>query len=103
VQPKTDGNLLKSLREYYSDVKTKRQLNLNVSAGFCQRSTLQKDFNAFLPPCKLGLAAELPLLQSSTSSSTELDNIFDDYLQSIINDSSTSVTNTSSCPHVPIL
>jgi hypothetical protein len=74
VQPKTDGNLLKSLREYYSDVKTKRQLNLDVSAGFCQRSTLQKDFNAFLPPCKLGLAAELPLLQSSTSSSTELDN-----------------------------
>jgi hypothetical protein len=99
----TTWPVVKSLCEYYSDIKTKRQLNLDVPVGFCQRSTLQKDFNEFLPPCKLGSAAECPILQSATPSSTDFDNNFEDDLQNIINDSSTSVTNNLSCPHVPIL
>jgi hypothetical protein len=53
LQPKSDTNILKCLREYYSNVKTKRQLNLDVPAGFRQRTNLQRDFSEFLPPGKL--------------------------------------------------
>jgi hypothetical protein len=31
---KTVDNLLRSLQKYYNEVKTRRQLNLNVPAGF---------------------------------------------------------------------
>ncbi len=37
---KTLDNLLKSLRRYYKEVKTKRQLSLEVPAGFRQSSNL---------------------------------------------------------------
>jgi len=43
-------NILKTLRQYYSEVKTKRQLNLNLPAGFCQDNTTQRNFKEFLPP-----------------------------------------------------
>jgi len=43
-------NVLKTLRQYYSEVKTKRQLNLNLPAGFCQDNTTQRNFKEFLPP-----------------------------------------------------
>lgn len=48
-----DPSILTSLHQYYSTVKTKRQLNLDVPAGFRQPSTLQRDFHDFLPPGKL--------------------------------------------------
>jgi len=46
---KPDGELLKSLRKYYSEVKTKRQLNMSTPAGFHQTSNLQSLFNEFSP------------------------------------------------------
>jgi hypothetical protein len=35
-------NLLASLRRYYKDIKTKRQLNLEVPAGFRQNNNFQR-------------------------------------------------------------
>jgi hypothetical protein len=52
VETSKDENLLQSLCQYYSEVKTKRQLNLNLPAGFHSSSSLQKDYNIFAPPCK---------------------------------------------------
>jgi hypothetical protein len=46
------NNLLKSLRRYYDSVRTKRQLNLNVPAGFHQTSQVQQLFHNFMPPKK---------------------------------------------------
>ena len=61
---KSETNILKSLRDYYAEIKTKRQLNHGVPAGFLQHSTLQKDFWEFLPPCKLRNTAESSILKS---------------------------------------
>jgi len=35
-------NLLANLRRYYKDIKTKRQLNLEMPAGFCQDNNFQR-------------------------------------------------------------
>jgi hypothetical protein len=40
---------LKTLWRYYKEVKTKRQLSLEVPAGFPQSSILQQNFRPFLP------------------------------------------------------
>jgi hypothetical protein len=58
-------NLLSSLRCYYKGVKTKRQLNLDVPAGFRQSSDLQRQFRTLTPPRKA----------SQTSSNIPLDTI----------------------------
>jgi hypothetical protein len=47
---KHSDNLLKSLRKYYAEVKTKSQLSLNVLAGFHQANMTQKNFQEFMPP-----------------------------------------------------
>jgi hypothetical protein len=73
IEHNKDKNLLQSLRQYYSEVKTKRQLNLNRPAGFRSSSTLQKDYNIFNPPCK---ARSEEILQSSdhTTATTTIAN-----------------------------
>ncbi len=38
-------NLLHQLRQYYSDIKTKRQLNFEVPAGFRKLTQHQQDYN----------------------------------------------------------
>jgi hypothetical protein len=40
-------NLLKSLRQYYKEVKSRRQLNLNVPAGFRQDTRINKERRAY--------------------------------------------------------
>jgi hypothetical protein len=50
--PKDLDNLLKSLRQYYDSVRTKRQHNLQVPAGFRPTSQLQQMFHNFTPPRK---------------------------------------------------
>jgi len=37
--------ILHRIRQYYADVKSKRQLNLEVPAGFCKLTQHQKDYN----------------------------------------------------------
>ncbi len=58
-------NLLKSLRRYYDSVRTKRQLNLNVPAGFRQKSHVQQLFHNFTPPRKA--RSEDPIISQVTS------------------------------------
>jgi hypothetical protein len=96
LQTKSDTNILKCLQEYYSDVKTKCQLNLDVPAGFRQHNNLQWNFNKFLPPGKLRSAAE-PSEKSISSESTEMHTL------NIQDDLPTPVTNDSSGSQVPIL
>jgi hypothetical protein len=42
IESKKDNNLLINLRQYYDEVKTKRQLNLEIPAGFRHQNTLQR-------------------------------------------------------------
>jgi hypothetical protein len=58
TESKNLDNLLKSLRQYYKEVKTKCQLNLNVPAGFRQSSNLQKNFHSFTPPRQSSVLVE---------------------------------------------
>jgi len=43
-------DLLRRLRQYYNEIKNKRQLGLNVPAGFRSMSKLQQDFKSIIPP-----------------------------------------------------
>jgi hypothetical protein len=54
IKVETDkiDNILQDLRSYYSTIKTKRQLGLNVPAGFHQDSSLQQQFKIHSPPRK---------------------------------------------------
>jgi hypothetical protein len=45
-------NLLKDLRDYYAFIKTKRQLGLDVPAGFRRESTHKQQFIMYSPPRK---------------------------------------------------
>jgi hypothetical protein len=42
VESEKVNNLLDALQQYYSDIKTRRQLNFEVPAGFCQNNNYQK-------------------------------------------------------------
>jgi hypothetical protein len=59
-------NLLKTLRQYYKEIKTKWQLSLDVPAGFHKSSNLQQNFCAFTPPRKSSNTADVSSLGSST-------------------------------------
>jgi hypothetical protein len=61
-------NLLSSLRQYYKDVKTKRQLNLDVPVGFQQSSDLQRQFRTLTPPRKSSqISTTIPSDTTNTS------------------------------------
>jgi hypothetical protein len=103
-------NILRDLRQYYSTVKTKHQLSMDVPAGFHQSTQLHKDFQQFLPP---------PSADSSSSTVSKFSNLqstSDDIsTESIVDQSSGSipksnliidpspVTNSSSRTAVPIV
>jgi len=101
---KSSDNLIKSLRQYYSEVKTKRQLNLDVPAGFRSSSALQKEFREFTPPCKTRSSV---ICNSTTTSDIASDKVSPAHtlttLSSLESPLPTSDTNTSSSVHVPIL
>jgi hypothetical protein len=108
-------NVLKTLRQYYSEVKTKRQLNLNLLAGFRQDNTTQQNFKEFLRPTTSSTGDSptsnnpdsLPILNSVSENTIERDCIG----SSSERDTGTlpthshpsSVTNLSSVAPVPIL
>jgi hypothetical protein len=108
VQPKIAtsehdvDNILCSLRRYYSEIKTKRQLSLDLPAGFCQDNTLQRNYKEFLPPEKISSAD--PTTVEHHLLSTVSDIIPDDnntLTHPIVPPA--SVTNESSIAPVPIL
>jgi len=43
-------NILRELCQYYADIKTKRQLGLDIPAGFQRSSDHQKEFILYTPP-----------------------------------------------------
>jgi hypothetical protein len=58
-------SILCSLRRYYSEVKTKRQLGLEVPASFRSSSTLQQNFCCFTPPRRAKtVELDTPLLET---------------------------------------
>jgi hypothetical protein len=71
VQIETDklNNILRDLRKYYADVKTKRQLGLNVPAGFRRQSNLQTNTILHTPPRKSTLSSSDMHIFSSLSPS----------------------------------
>jgi hypothetical protein len=47
ITSKKESNLLCDLRQYYNEVKTKRQLNMNVPAGFRHNTSFQRRVHDF--------------------------------------------------------
>ncbi|MFN9980444.1 MAG: hypothetical protein ACK53Y_11040, partial [bacterium] len=99
---KKQDNLLHTLCQYYDEVKTKRQLNLNVPAGFRNNSSLQRQVLDFRLQNTSPPDLSLPDITSSTTESQEelslqqASNIMDEIGKD-------SLTNSSSSVKVPIL
>lgn len=98
-QCKNLDNLLKSLRHHYKEVKTKRQLSLDVPAGLRQASEQQRHFCALNPPRKCSLAISLDTLDESLIQTL----IRVDCSHNPFVNSADSITNHSSMVSVPIL
>ncbi len=96
---KSGDHLLNSLRQYYSDVTTKRQLNMETPAGFRQNTNLQKLFNEFLPPTNSSASGSTLVPDSSSLFPTTTDTASSVTLPTTPFPS----TNTSSSAQCPIL
>ncbi len=96
--------LLRSLRRYYDEVKTKRQLQLDTPAGFRQTSTHNQLFQSFTPPRKTQQQVDNAHLNHQTISdqlpSTSLPH--QDTLEQSLSEAD-PVTNRPIPSHVPIL
>jgi hypothetical protein len=90
-------NILQSLRQYFTDIKTKRQLNLNVPAGFRLASDLQKQFRSFTPPRKARSG------DHGTSSQANSSILSSSSLVESVADVSHLATDQTSPANVPIL
>jgi hypothetical protein len=101
-------NLLKNLRQYYKEVKTKRQLNLDVPAGLRRATTQQRQLRDFQNSqleypsveCDSALPSEPSLL--SQVSDTLPNPSCHDLVQPTL-DTTTTNTNSSSSVPIPIL
>lgn len=108
VETEKIDNILQDLRKYYSTIKTKRQLGLNVPAGYRRDTNHQQQIKQFSPPRKL---SELDQTTSSTETSEAFDSLqlLSSMMISSSNDAldvehSTSVTDQSSSQlHIPIV
>jgi hypothetical protein len=96
------NHILQHLRHYYSDIKTKRQLNLDLPAGFRQDSTAQRNFKEFLPPAKSSPATNLSDQFHRLSTLSELSDDSPSPVDTLVSNPA-SVTNESNIVHVPIL
>ncbi len=93
-------DILRSLRRYYAEIKTKRQLGLNVPAGFRSSTSLQKMYKNFTPPRRSDQLAPLDIgLEINQSSSTPLSCDINDDLP--LDDSTTNLSNQPSS--VPLI
>ncbi len=93
-------DILRSLCRYYAEIKTKRQLGLNVPAGFRSSTSLQKMYKNFTPPHRSDQLAPLDIgLEINQSSSTPLSCDINDDLPLV--DSTTNLSNQPSS--VPLI
>ena len=90
-------NILQSLCQYYTVIKTKRQLNLNVPAGYRSASDLQKQFRSFTPPRKARSG------DHGTSSQANSSILSSSSLVESVADVSHLATDQTSPANVPIL
>jgi hypothetical protein len=106
IEGKKEDNLLRNLRQYYSEVNTKRQLNLGVPAGFCTSNTYQRQVRDFhlsngntLSSTDDGFG-----VLSSDSSTTDIDQVTtNNPSDSTVTTSPNPLPNASSTVQVPIL
>jgi hypothetical protein len=99
-------NLLSSLRRYYKEVKTKRQLNLDVPAGFRKSSQLQQQFRSITPPRKSSLLSSYEHLNLINEASSQIpipENCSPNQTVDQTVESTDYIANNSSMAVVPIL
>jgi hypothetical protein len=97
-------NLLRDLRQYYASVKTKRQLNMDVPAGFRKSNAFQQDYNQFIPPKNNLTPASDSSFLSNITSVDDLPTCSNDPTTGVkLNPTLIPVTNSSSQVNVPIL
>jgi len=95
-------NILKSLRQYYIEIQTKRKLNMNLPAGFRQDSTIQCNYKEILPPYTS--SKPVPTSDDFHLLSTFSESLPDDTEVDLTStEPPTPVTNESSSAPVPIL
>ncbi len=99
-------NLLSSLCRYYKEVKTKRQLNLDVPAGFRKSSQLQQQFRSITPPRKSSLLSSYEHLNLINEASSQIpipENCSPNQTVDQTVESTDYIANNSSMAVVPIL
>jgi hypothetical protein len=104
-------NILCHLCHYYKEVKMKRQLGLEVMAGFRASTDLQKNFNTFTPPRRSKSTQTLPSIDSFTVSDPVNLSCLSDTSSNIVLESTSHTDSTNEsvpCPshgshHKPIV
>jgi hypothetical protein len=113
TETKQLDNILRDLRNYYATVKTKRQLGLDVPAGFC-RDNIHKQQFVLHSPSRTTANLSSELLGENISSTSTTDNTLIDSMNllpataELLHPENTShpthSTNPSSLPiHIPIV
>ncbi len=98
VEPSEQNNLIYQLRQYYHDVKTKRQLNFEVPAGFRQTGIFQRNLKDHFTATNTSDLPDISMLyEESTQDSTSLAVSTESITHS------SPLPNESSDPRVPIL
>jgi hypothetical protein len=106
-ETKCVDNLLSSLRKYYKEIKTKRQLNLDVPAGFRQSNKLQQNYRIFTPPSKSSDTCEASSLDTSIehcSSNSSIHDVTSPILQEVCSNETNPISSsTSKSIHTPLI
>lgn len=101
VPSRKEDKILHKLRQYYGVVKTKRQLNMDVAAGFSKANNHQRQMSAyFLGDISNSDFLDLPFDSSSQSTIPEL---LSSTSLELVSNASDSLSNASSLVQVPIL
>jgi len=106
-------NILRSLRRYYNEVKTKRQLNMEVPAGFRQVNKMQSDFayHDSLKHSTMSVSGTVPvdtsfqqdLSQNLESTSTIDLGLVSDFLDTCSPNSTNNTNSSSTSSYIPIV
>jgi len=112
IETKQLDNILRDLRQYYNTIKTKRQLGLEVPAGFRRDSTHKMQFQLSTPPRKSSKLCSVLQGDSSTdqispnimdTNNTFPDNTNNKDLEAMIDDPPTHIDQSLLSSHTPII
>lgn len=90
IEPTKQDHLLAQLRQYYQEVKTKRQLNFDVPAGFRKDTVLQRNLKEAIAAFPSPVDEFTPLPDNQTD-------LPEEFLTSSIHDD--TISNTSKITH----